>query len=258
MAENEQDLKAELERLRAENEALKKNKPERAVTLKVSEKGALATARGPRTDGPGTNKDPDERQRKKLLLREPHVAPLTKYVEDLRVQRPDADIPWFDPTEAGVRARVLILLEAPGPRAVASGFISPDNGDPTAENMWKLLPEAGIDRGQEVVTWNVVPWHIGDGNRIRGAKVRDLDEARSTLGQLLGLLPQVRIVVLLGKRARQAWARHGLGAELKVLCAPHPSARNLRLRPDARGQILEALRKAHRMAGAKALAFLPG
>ncbi len=41
MAENEQDMKAELERLRAENEALKK-KSERVVTLKVSEKGAVS------------------------------------------------------------------------------------------------------------------------------------------------------------------------------------------------------------------------
>ena len=37
------DMKAELERLRAENEALKKGKPQRGtLSLKVSEKGALS------------------------------------------------------------------------------------------------------------------------------------------------------------------------------------------------------------------------
>jgi len=37
------DMKAEIERLRAENEALKKTKPERGtMSMKVSEKGALS------------------------------------------------------------------------------------------------------------------------------------------------------------------------------------------------------------------------
>ena len=38
---SDEDLRAELERLKAENEALKKGKP-RGVSLKVSEKGALS------------------------------------------------------------------------------------------------------------------------------------------------------------------------------------------------------------------------
>jgi hypothetical protein len=38
----EQDLKAELERLKAENEALKKSKKPGTLSMKVSEKGALS------------------------------------------------------------------------------------------------------------------------------------------------------------------------------------------------------------------------
>ena len=41
MVDEQTDMKAELERLRAENQALKKTK-ERGLTLKVSEKGALS------------------------------------------------------------------------------------------------------------------------------------------------------------------------------------------------------------------------
>ena len=41
MSDNDQDMKAELERLRAENQALKKTSA-RGLSLKVSEKGALS------------------------------------------------------------------------------------------------------------------------------------------------------------------------------------------------------------------------
>ena len=39
---SDENLKAELERLRAENEALKKNKRPGTLSMKVSEKGALS------------------------------------------------------------------------------------------------------------------------------------------------------------------------------------------------------------------------
>jgi len=42
MADTEQNLRDELERLRAENEELKKPRARGALTMKVSEKGALS------------------------------------------------------------------------------------------------------------------------------------------------------------------------------------------------------------------------
>ncbi len=107
----------------------------------------------PRTDRPRTNREPGEVARKLALLDSPHVAPLTDFVRRLRASRAgDESIPWFDPTDAGVRARILLLLEAPGRRATAkqgSGFVSADNDDPTAENAWHLYREAGIDRATD-------------------------------------------------------------------------------------------------------------
>ena len=41
MSENEEDLRAELERLKAENESLKK-RSEKGLSLKVSQKGAVS------------------------------------------------------------------------------------------------------------------------------------------------------------------------------------------------------------------------
>lgn len=132
----------------------------------------VSGASGPRTDSPRTNREPAELLRKGSLRAAPHMTPLARLVDRIRAERGADRVPDFDPTEAGVRARMLLLLEAPGPKATrergGSGFISPDNDDATAKNMWQLLREAGVDRQVEVVTWNVVPWYVGDDSKIRG------------------------------------------------------------------------------------------
>ncbi|HVA18915.1 MAG TPA: uracil-DNA glycosylase [Solirubrobacteraceae bacterium] len=209
---------------------------------------------------PRVNRDPDEVARKRALLGEPHIAPLTRFVERLRASRGGGEaVPWFDPTEAGVGARILLLLEAPGPKATGghgprpasrgSGFVSPDNDDHTAQNMWTLLQEAHIDRRREIVTWNVVPWYVGDGDRIRAVSARDLLESRSALGELLGLLEDLRVVVLLGRKAAQGWRSAAPALGLATIEAPHPSPLVLNTTPGARAQILNALLTARCVAG---------
>ena len=159
-------------------------------------------------------------------------------------------MPDFDPTEAGVAAPILLLLEAPGPKASrergGSGFVSPDNIDGTAENMWRPLREAEVDRGHEVVTWDVVPWYIGSDRNIRPADSADLLEGRPYVEELLGLLRALRVVVRIGRHAAKGWAR--LGLDLPAIEAPHPSPQNLNTRPHLRPAVLDALREARRVA----------
>jgi hypothetical protein len=124
--------------------------------------GASKLEPGPRNDKPRSNRDPAELERKRALLHEPHIAPLTAFVERLREQRGgDATVPWVDPTEAGVEARILLLQQAPGRRSApggagASSFVSADNDDETAHNLWHLLLDERIDRGSDVVTWYAI------------------------------------------------------------------------------------------------------
>jgi len=74
-------------------------------------------------------------------LEVPHIAPLTAFVHELRdIMGPDASIPYFDPWDGGLDSEVLFLLEAPGPKARNSGFISRNNPDETAKNLLELLP----------------------------------------------------------------------------------------------------------------------
>src|SRR5712672_3162541 len=81
-------------------------------------------------------------------LHDAHIAPLTAFVENLRAELGTAyQIPYFDPWDGGTSARILYLLEAPGSKAVRSGFISRNNPDETAKNFHKLNAEAGVRRG---------------------------------------------------------------------------------------------------------------
>lgn len=124
--------------------------------------------------------------------------------------------------------------------------MSPDNDDQSAQNMWYLLREADIDRGRDVATWNVVPWYIGDGVKIRPTRTDDLDEAREATRELLAMLTQVRVVVLLGRPAAKAW--EALALPIEALEAPHPSPLNLNTRPERRDELREAIRRARRLA----------
>jgi hypothetical protein len=86
---------------------------------------AAGAPAGP-TAAPRAHRDRREIERKRTLLEEPHVAPLTQFVRRLRQPRGGDSVPWFDPTEAGVNARILLLFENPGRRddaGLGSGFI---------------------------------------------------------------------------------------------------------------------------------------
>jgi uracil-DNA glycosylase len=202
---------------------------------------------------PRTNRFPEEVARKRALLNEPHIAPLTGFVRRLHQRRGRPQVPWFDPTEAGAEARILLLLENPGRRsaiATGSGFISPDNDDRTADNMWHILREAGIERRRDVVAANVVPWYLGDEVAIGRVRKSDLLEARPALLDLLSLLDQLRVVVLLGRAAAEGWRRAAsdINIDVQVIETPHPSGRWLNSHPADRAKIVDALIAARQIA----------
>src|SRR5262249_14596405 len=147
---------------------------------------------------------------------------LTNLVHSIRAGRPQPeDVPFFDPCDGGVNARALFLLEAPGRQARLSGFVSRNNPDETAKNVFDLQREACLRRVQ-VVLWNVVPWYVGTNGRIRRVTRRDMDEAAPYLDQLLGLLPKTCAIVLVGRKAQRA--RPNLdGAGVRIFLSPHPS-----------------------------------
>lgn len=190
-----------------------------------------------------------------LLKSEPSIRPLHDWSKRLAVKR-DALVPFFDPGDAGIGARVLFLLEAPGPmtnvgnRRPGSGFISVDNNDRTAENLWTHRKQAGLDESVALL-WNIVPWYIGvEGKETRKPNRHELKDGAAGLRELLGMLPNLRVIITCGRFAQKGWKKHlaDLQERCTVIETWHPSPLALN-RPSRHAEFQNALQRARVAAG---------
>lgn len=164
--------------------------------------------------------DPHEHARRVTLLDLPHARALARYAARLRLDRA-AHVPDIDPLDGGMTARVLLLLETPGPAIRRTGFVSRDNPTPTARNIRRFTQEAGLARTDTVI-WNTVPWTIHDvAARNRAPRSAEIRDGIAALPHFLALLPHLRCVVLAGHVARRARAHIAPG--VPVVEIPHPS-----------------------------------
>jgi len=176
---------------------------------------------------------------RRALLDLPHVRPLTAMVKELRAEL-RGHVPDFDPLDGGVEAQLLFLFEKPGPMTdpersgkAGSGFVSRDNDDATAANIFHFMSTAGIARDQTLL-WNAIPWWNGTIT----ASNQEWKDGLSRLRSMIALLPNLRSVVLAGKKA--AGARGFLEAGgMKVWESAHPSPRNRALIPERWKEIPE-------------------
>lgn len=177
-------------------------------------------------------------------LDEPHIAPLSRLVRDIRALDRGA-VPDFDPADGGVHASILFILQRPGPKAVESGFISRDNRDLTARYMGELLAEARIPRAASLL-WNVVPGYAPREQAMPAAEIAD---GSVWLLRVLALMQSPRVVVFVGQKAQMAKPLLTLPGHVTIIDSPHPSPSNLHTNPDDRQVILSAFREAARAAG---------
>ena len=163
--------------------------------------------------------DTDWPHRRKQLA-DPHIAQLANWVTCLRKQG-RGFVPDFDPADGGTQARLLLILEKPGPTVslpAGSGFVSRDNPTETARAIREGMQAAGVPRTATAV-WNLVPWWNGT-MRVRVAEARD---GAAALEELLPLLPSLRCVVLSGAVARRFGAPVCARAGVRVFECVHPS-----------------------------------
>lgn len=164
--------------------------------------------------------------------------PLAGFLADLRARLAPAVVPGFDPRDGGAGARVLLLLEKPGPGALATGFVSRDNDSLTSRAIRSFLEEAGLPR-RETVLWNVVPGWNGT-VQVTGAELR---EGLEHLARLLPLLPRLDTAILAGRHAGRAAPLLG---GLRVVATAHPSPNVRAAFPDRWAAIPRAWAEARR------------
>lgn len=164
-------------------------------------------------------KSEEVREERKRMLHLPHILPLVDYLDSIKEELgSDVKCPMFDPCDGGINAKALFLQQDPGEKAVESGFISRNNHDQTAKNTNHLLHEAGFRR-EETILWNIVPWYVGTGN----IKDSDIERAMPFLEQLPSLIEDLKVIILVGKKAQGAFSYLSRITELPILCSYHPS-----------------------------------
>ena len=155
------------------------------------------------------------------MLDEPHVEPLTNYVRELN-GRGRGYVPDFDPLDGGVDAKLILLLEKPGPRTSpprGSGFVSRDNAGSTGETIHRFMREAGVPRC-DIAIWNTVPWWNGTTALTGGEKLSGAAE----LGSLLPLFRHLRGVALAGNLAWQFGGPAFRARGVQLFRCVHPSS----------------------------------
>lgn len=116
---------------------------------------------------------------------------LSKIVNRIRKENGlSKEVPDFDPLNGNENARILFILEAPGAKSVKTGYISFDNPDQSAKNFRDQLHNAGIDRS-EIAIWNIVPWYLGDGKKIRSAGVNDILAGLGYLEKMIKIMKKL-------------------------------------------------------------------
>lgn len=202
----------------------------------------------------------EECHRRRLLLAQAHIKPLSDFLDTIRAKSGSAyDIPCFDPCDGGIEAKALFLLEAPGPkavnsgghttdtgdahqpdsRAVGSGYVSRNNPDQTAKNICALMQSANIER-RDTILWNIVPWYVGNGQNIRPVDAQDMEKALPHLPGLLALLPNLQVIVLLGKKAQLAEVHIQKLIGVPIVRTYHPSPRVFNRWPEKKKQAHDA------------------
>jgi len=160
----------------------------------------------------------------------PHVESINRYVDELR-RSERGWAPYVAPLHGGANARVLSILRDPGPATqedTGSGMLCIENDDPSAALQCTLLEHAGLV-ASDLTPWNAYPWYIN-----RSPKTAELEAGLPTIVRMIGLMPDMRVVLLQGGDAQRSWKmlkrqHRGIIADRQLVAVPtyHPSRQAL-------------------------------
>ena len=148
--------------------------------------------------------DPKFVEQQRAHRKDAHIAPINDFVATLQDPGGRGWVPEVAPMHGGVDAAVLSVLRDPGRKTLegtGSSFLCIENDDPTAERQWNLFDEFGIPVRQ-VLPWNAYPWFID-----RAPRAAEREEGARVLADLIGVLPDLLVVLLQGNDAVDTWRR---------------------------------------------------
>jgi hypothetical protein len=197
-------------------------------------------------DHPRALKQERIRRERAAALGAPHVRELNQLIDRIGADTGFGNLPYIDPLFGGVAAELLFVLKAPegdaSPDITGKRFLSWDNDDVGAENFFRTCAEYGLDR-RRCTAWNACPFPITGKSPSRF----ELGRAEPYTRRMLGLLPQLRVVVLLGRPAQHAWKRMSLiEPDIHLVCGASPSPPGIN-DPDNRSSFEAAIHTAVRL-----------
>lgn len=186
----------------------------------------------------------DEVKNRKGMLSLPHISPLVKYrFEAKRKSGIELPFPQLDPFDGGIHAHILLLLATPGRQANGTGFVSQNNPDPTAKRIFDICQEEEIPR-HVTILWNIVPWYLGNERKTNNPTAQDIRTGKSLLPGLVGVLPEMKSIVLMGSIAQKASdVLKDIGC--KVFYCPHSGNRTRISNPNFETEIRNTFKEAY-------------
>lgn len=156
-------------------------------------------------------------------------------------------VPSFDPGNGNLSAKYLLVLEAPGPKALTTGIISLNNPDPTARNLKRQLATAGVFP-RDIAVWNIVPWFVARPaeRTIRPVTQDEVVEGSVYLLKLTSLMPRLKCIVLIGRAASNAHIFLSSRTGSRLLACHHPSQKRLNIRPQCEQENIEVFKRMQR------------
>ncbi len=191
----------------------------------------------PNPNAPYSLMDQREQSRRLAMLNLPHMAPLPRYIDEIKQEEgPERFIPNFDPCDGGIHAKGLFLLDSPDRAMVVSGFVSRNNMDYASRNLCVLMKRAGIDR-RDTLIWNLTPWKLINNEE------PITDRAFLLLERLIMLLSQLRAVILIGDQVRSRGLNVKRITKSQIIPTRYPFISTFNMRDDAKEDVLRTFLK---------------
>ncbi len=178
--------------------------------------------------------NPDILKKKYNALYSRHIASLTFQVQYYHEK--GVNIPWIDPSDGGIQARILILLQSPEKIELTPRFVSLDNPCRSQQNLHHFLKQAGIKR-KDIILWNAMPWLTPSEKKLSPGR-KNIKRGTEIIKSLMPLLKDLTVVVLAGTVASQT--RPFFEREyphVTLLTMPHPSPLSLCRSPSVAEEI---------------------